>query len=66
MHWVFVSNSRRRVFDARAIDVLRGIFFADVCPDTQTTLAEMDRQDDHVHLPISIVRQHTEQQRTPD
>jgi putative transposase len=26
VHWVFVAKYRRRVFDARAIDVLRGIF----------------------------------------
>jgi putative transposase len=40
---------RRRVFDARAIDVLRGIF-AEVCSDAQATLVEMDGEDDHVHL----------------
>jgi putative transposase len=66
MHWVFVSNSRRRVFDARTIDVLRGIFFADVCSDAQTTLVAMDGEDGHMHLPISIVGQHIEQQRAPD
>jgi REP element-mobilizing transposase RayT len=37
------------VFDARAIDVLRGIF-ADVCSHAQATLVEMDGEDDHVHL----------------
>ena len=49
VHWVFVAKYRRRVFDARAIDVLRGIF-ADVCSDMQATLVEMDGEDDHVHL----------------
>jgi len=49
VHWVFVAKYRRRMFDARAIDVLRGIF-ADVCPDAQATLVEMDGEDDHVHL----------------
>lgn len=49
VHLVFVTKYRRRVFDARAIDVLRGIF-ADVCADAQATLVEMDGEDDHVHL----------------
>jgi len=49
VHLVFVAKYRRRVFDARAIDVLRGIF-ADVCSDAQATLVEMDGEDDHVHL----------------
>jgi putative transposase len=37
------------MFDARAIDVLRGIF-ANVCSDALATLVEMDGEDDHVHL----------------
>ena len=49
VHLVFVTKYRRRVLDARAIDVLRGIF-ADVCADAQATLVEMDGEDDHVHL----------------
>jgi putative transposase len=49
VHWVFVAKYRRRVFDARAIDVLRDIF-AEVCSDAQATLVEMDGEDDHVHL----------------
>jgi putative transposase len=49
VHWVFVAKYRRRVFDARAIDVLHSIF-ADVCSDAQATLVEMDGEDDHVHL----------------
>jgi hypothetical protein len=40
---VFIANYRRRVFDARAIDVLCGTF-ADVCSDAQTTLVEMDAE----------------------
>src|SRR6185369_6226034 len=47
--WVFVAKYRRGVFDACAIDVLRGIF-AEVCSDAQTTLVEMDGEDDHVHV----------------
>jgi len=46
---VFAAKYRRRVFDACAIDVLRGIF-AEVCSDAQTTLVEVDGEDDHVHL----------------
>jgi putative transposase len=49
VHWVFVAKYRRRVFDAQAIDVLRGIF-ADVCSDAHATLVQMDGEDDHVHL----------------
>jgi len=49
VHLVFVAKYRRRVFDARAIDVLRDIF-ADVCSHAQATLVEMDGEDDHVHL----------------
>jgi putative transposase len=49
VHLVFVTKHRRRVFDARAIDVLRSLF-ADVCSDVQATLVEMDGEDDHVHL----------------
>ena len=49
VHLVFVAKYRRRAFDARAIDVLRGIF-ADVCSDALATLVEMDGEGDHVHL----------------
>jgi REP element-mobilizing transposase RayT len=48
VHWVFVSRSRRRVFDTGAIDVPRGIF-AEVCLDAQATRVEMDGDDDQVH-----------------
>jgi putative transposase len=36
------------VFDAQAIDLLRGIF-ADVCSDAHATRVQMDGEDDHVH-----------------
>jgi REP-associated tyrosine transposase len=49
VHWVFVAKYRRRVFDARAIHLLRGIF-ADVCSHAHATLVQMDGEDDHVHL----------------
>jgi putative transposase len=47
MHWVFVAKYRRRVFDARAIDLLRGIF-DNVCSDAHATLVQMDGEDYHV------------------
>jgi putative transposase len=49
VHWVFVSKYRRRVFNARAIDVLRSTF-ADVYSHVQATLVDIDGEDDHVHL----------------
>jgi putative transposase len=49
VHLVFVAKYRRSVFDAAAIDTLRGIF-ARVCTDFESTLAEMDGEHDHVHL----------------
>ena len=49
VHWVFVAKYRRRVFDAQAIDVLRGIF-ANVRSDARATRVQMDGEDDHVHL----------------
>jgi REP element-mobilizing transposase RayT len=49
VHWVFVSNSCRRVFDAREIDVPRSIL-ADVCSDAQATRVEVDGEEDPVHL----------------
>ena len=49
VHLVFVAKYRRRVFDARAIDVLRSVF-AEVCSDAHAALVEMDGEDDHVHL----------------
>ena len=51
VHLVFVAKYRHRVFDARAIDVLRSIF-ADVCSELQSTLVEMDGEDDHVQLRV--------------
>ena len=49
VHLIFVAKYRRRVFDAKAIDVLRDIF-ADVCSDADATLVKMDGEDNHVHL----------------
>ncbi|EFK95529.1 transposase IS200-family protein [sediment metagenome] len=49
VHLVFVTKYRKDVFDAGAIEVLRGIF-AEVCADFEAKLTEMDGEDDHVHL----------------
>ena len=49
VHLVFVTKYRRGVFDAAALARLREMF-AKVCADFEATLAEMDGEDDHVHL----------------
>ena len=49
VHLVFVTKYRRKVFDSPAIDALRGIF-GRVCLDFESTLVEMDGEDDHAHL----------------
>jgi putative transposase len=49
VHLVFVTKYRRKVFDGDAIERLRGMF-SKVCTDFESTLVEMDGEDDHVHL----------------
>ena len=49
VHLVFVTKYRRRVFDAQAIETLRGLF-ASVCQDFGAELQEMNGEHDHVHL----------------
>ena len=51
-HLVFVTKYRRGVFDARALDDLRGIFEG-VCRDFEVELEEFDGEHDHVHLLVS-------------
>ena len=79
VHLIFVTKYRRRVFDARAIEVLRDIF-ADVCSDAQGQQRPDIRKrywkgvlwspsyfaSSCGGAPISIVRQYIEQQKTPD
>ncbi len=48
-HLVFVTKYRRHVFDAVAIEYLRG-HFERVCEKAGATLVEMNGEDDHVHL----------------
>jgi putative transposase len=52
VHLVFVAKYRRRVFDAQAIESLRGIF-TNVCTDFDARLIEMDGEEDHVHLLVN-------------
>jgi len=49
VHLVFVTKYRYRVFDGRAIQTLRGIF-SKICTDFESTLVDMDGEDNHVHL----------------
>ncbi len=49
VHLVFVTKYRRGVFDADALAKLKAIF-ASVCADFESSLVEMDGEDDHVHL----------------
>jgi putative transposase len=51
---IFATKDRRRVFDAQAFDVLRGLF-ADVCSDSHATLVQMDGEDGHVHQVANIL-----------
>jgi putative transposase len=48
VHLVFVTKYRRNVFDADAIQKLRGIF-EHVCSSFEAQLVEMDGEHDHVH-----------------
>jgi len=48
-HLVFVTKYRRGVLTGEHLDYLRSVFAA-VCQDFGATLAEMDGEDDHVHL----------------
>lgn len=52
VHLVFVTKYRRGVFDAQALDELRGVF-EKVCKDFEAELIEFDGEDDHVHLLVS-------------
>jgi putative transposase len=50
-HLVFVTKYRRGVFDAEAIELLRGHFMR-VCEKAEVKLIETNGEDDHVHLLI--------------
>lgn len=52
VHLVFVTKYRRDVLHSEALDRLRDIF-AEVCLDFESTLLEMDGEDDHVHMLVA-------------
>lgn len=51
VHLVFVTKYRRKVLDAKAIEILRESF-AKVCTDFWAELVEMNGEHDHMHLLI--------------
>jgi putative transposase len=51
VHLVFVTKYRYRVFDSRAIEILRTIF-ENVCRDFESSLVDMNGEQNHVHLLI--------------
>ena len=57
-HLVFVTKYRYRVFNADAISRLRAIF-TKVCIDFEAELAEMDGEDNHVHLLVNYPPKHS-------
>ena len=57
-HLVFTAKYRTKVFDGDAINRLRDIFES-VCRDFESTLIEMDGQDNHVHLLVNYPPKHS-------
>jgi putative transposase len=52
VHLVFVTQYRRKVLDARAIEALRPVW-GEVCADFGAQLVDLDEEDDHVHLLVN-------------
>jgi len=52
VHLVFVTKYRRRVFEARHIEYMRGLF-ARLCSDLDAEMVEMDGEEDHVHILVN-------------
>lgn len=52
VHLVFVTKYRRQVLDAAAHETLRAIC-TKVCQDFEAVLAEINGEDDHVHLLVA-------------
>ena len=50
-HLVFVTKYRKKIFDSKAIDILKKIF-EKVCDDFNADLIEVNGEDDHIHLLI--------------
>jgi putative transposase len=57
-HLVFSTKYRRNVFDGDAINHLR-VIFESVCSDFESTLVEMDGEDNHVHLLVNYPPKHS-------
>ena len=53
VHLVFVTKYRRGVLDGDAVLRLR-VMFAKVCDDFEAELVELNGEDDHVHLLVSL------------
>jgi len=49
VHLVFVTKYRKKVLDARAIEILRESF-TKICSDFEAELIEFNGEHDHVHL----------------
>ena len=58
VHLVFATKYRRKVFDGDAINHLR-VIFESVCRDFESTLVEMDGEDNHVHLLVNYPPKHS-------
>ena len=52
VHLVFVTKYRRQVFDAAAHETLHAIC-TKVCQDFEAVLAEINGEEDHVHLLVA-------------
>ena len=52
VHLVFVTKYRRKVLTKKIIEDMRTIF-EKICSDFEATIAEMDGEDDHVHLLVN-------------
>jgi len=52
VHLVFVTKYRRRVFEARHIEYMRGLF-ARLCSELDADMVEMDGEEDHIHILVN-------------
>ena len=52
VHLVFVTKYRRRVFEARHIEYMRGLF-ARLCSELDAEMVEMDGEEDHIHILVN-------------
>lgn len=52
VHLVFVTKYRRRVFEARHIEYMRGLFVR-LCSELDAEMLEMDGEEDHVHILVN-------------